>query len=472
MAGDKGQATGSGNQANYETVVLDFLNREMATVQLTQNVKSQSDELDALVSDLLKQVITESDQPQIAGKPAPSVFRAPQLELKLPRKDSSLPTEGLTPKNEFDAAEDREQMLARFMPPPDLFSDSQTDSSAIQAESEFKSFEEGSDPLSEYMRLQEKQSAEEKDAPFDAVLNSSQFEDMDDVLADYGMPEQEVSDTRTDAIAIDSGEHFGEWADACTLTEESIPAAGEAAPAAIPPTPTDLQSTLGPAENGDTSTADFTDSPEGKTPATIEPKRFTQTDDFPATKASSDKSKPLIAAEAYALPAKARVTPVFRAHPTPKPALSFSAFTVTRKSKAPWIAVASLCVLASIGIPALHNSGKGKQAAGSRLSDAASGSAIGSPIGPNGEIPAVPVRQVSPRYPDLAIKARESAVVVLELSINADGDVVKATPVSGSSLFHEEAVSAVMKWHYKPASLDGANIASKSRVTLNFTLRN
>jgi protein TonB len=67
---------------------------------------------------------------------------------------------------------------------------------------------------------------------------------------------------------------------------------------------------------------------------------------------------------------------------------------------------------------------------------------------------------------------RESTVVVLELSINADGDVVKATPVSGSTLFHEEAVSAAMKWHYKPASLGGANVASKSRVTLNFTLRN
>jgi TonB family protein len=84
----------------------------------------------------------------------------------------------------------------------------------------------------------------------------------------------------------------------------------------------------------------------------------------------------------------------------------------------------------------------------------------------------VPIAQVSPRYPEIAIKERESSEVVLELDISSEGHVVKATPVSGSKLFHKEAVSTVMKWRYRPASLNGANVASKSRVTLKFNLGN
>ena len=49
---------------NYESVVLDFLNKEMAVVQPNNKRMEQTDDLDALVSDLLKQVLSESSQPQ------------------------------------------------------------------------------------------------------------------------------------------------------------------------------------------------------------------------------------------------------------------------------------------------------------------------------------------------------------------------------------------------------------------------
>lgn len=58
------QTGGFEDKEKYESAVLEFLDREMASVQPAQ--KPQSDELDALVSDLLKQVITESDQPKKA----------------------------------------------------------------------------------------------------------------------------------------------------------------------------------------------------------------------------------------------------------------------------------------------------------------------------------------------------------------------------------------------------------------------
>jgi protein TonB len=85
-------------------------------------------------------------------------------------------------------------------------------------------------------------------------------------------------------------------------------------------------------------------------------------------------------------------------------------------------------------------------------------------------VPAVPISRVSPVYPELAIRARTSGSVVLDLQIDKSGRVVKATPVEGPSVFYDAAVKAVMKWRYKPATIGEANVASKTRVTMVFNL--
>jgi hypothetical protein len=65
----------------YESTVLDFLNKELAAAQPIQKQKNQSDDLDALVSDLMKQVITESDQSHAGHKSASDDLgqRVPEL---------------------------------------------------------------------------------------------------------------------------------------------------------------------------------------------------------------------------------------------------------------------------------------------------------------------------------------------------------------------------------------------------------
>jgi TonB family protein len=85
-------------------------------------------------------------------------------------------------------------------------------------------------------------------------------------------------------------------------------------------------------------------------------------------------------------------------------------------------------------------------------------------------VPAVPISRTSPVYPELAIRARSSGTVALDLEIDKAGKVTKATPVSGPSVFYDAAVKAAMKWRYKPATINGANISSKSRVTMVFNL--
>ena len=61
MSSDDKQATGKNSQENYEAAVLDFLDKEMASVQPAEKKNSQSEELDTLVSNLMQQVITEAE---------------------------------------------------------------------------------------------------------------------------------------------------------------------------------------------------------------------------------------------------------------------------------------------------------------------------------------------------------------------------------------------------------------------------
>jgi protein TonB len=86
-------------------------------------------------------------------------------------------------------------------------------------------------------------------------------------------------------------------------------------------------------------------------------------------------------------------------------------------------------------------------------------------------VPAVPISQASPSYPELAARTRTSGSVVLQLQINDQGRVTKATPVSGPAMFYDAAVSAALKWRYRPASIDGLNVPSETRVTINFSFK-
>ena len=86
-------------------------------------------------------------------------------------------------------------------------------------------------------------------------------------------------------------------------------------------------------------------------------------------------------------------------------------------------------------------------------------------------VPAVAISQVSPKYPEFALRTRTSASVVLELDIDQQGKVVKATPFSGPKMFHKEAINAAMQWRYRPASVGGNNVSSQVKVTFNFNLK-
>lgn len=82
--------------------------------------------------------------------------------------------------------------------------------------------------------------------------------------------------------------------------------------------------------------------------------------------------------------------------------------------------------------------------------------------------PAVALTRVLPQYPAIARKTHATGTVVLDILIDEHGKVVKATPTGGPSIFYTEAVSAVLRWRFKPATLDGVNTSSSIQVSLVF----
>jgi TonB family protein len=74
---------------------------------------------------------------------------------------------------------------------------------------------------------------------------------------------------------------------------------------------------------------------------------------------------------------------------------------------------------------------------------------------------------VAPAYPPIAIAARAASDVVVEVSIDAGGNVSSATARSGHPLLQQAAIQAARRWRFEPAAKDsGARTA-----TLTFTFR-
>jgi protein TonB len=80
------------------------------------------------------------------------------------------------------------------------------------------------------------------------------------------------------------------------------------------------------------------------------------------------------------------------------------------------------------------------------------------------------VKHVAPEYPDLAMKARVTGIVIVEALIGPDGRVGSATVLRGVPLLDEAALNAVRQWVYTPTLLNGIPVPVIMTITLRFNL--
>jgi periplasmic protein TonB len=75
---------------------------------------------------------------------------------------------------------------------------------------------------------------------------------------------------------------------------------------------------------------------------------------------------------------------------------------------------------------------------------------------------------IQPVYPPAAKQAKVEGDVVVHAIIDSEGNVSKATVISGPALLRDAALSAVKHWKYSPSLLNGEPVASDTTVTLKF----
>jgi TonB family protein len=79
-------------------------------------------------------------------------------------------------------------------------------------------------------------------------------------------------------------------------------------------------------------------------------------------------------------------------------------------------------------------------------------------------------KRAEPTYPPLAKAAQVSGSVVVEVTVDEEGTVIAARPISGHALLKDAAVSAARKWTFTPTTLQGVPVKVIGTITFNFEL--
>ena len=91
-------------------------------------------------------------------------------------------------------------------------------------------------------------------------------------------------------------------------------------------------------------------------------------------------------------------------------------------------------------------------------------------IGGNIQAPAL-VHRVDPTYPDIALVAKVTGLVILEASVAADGSVEAVRVLRSVKFLDQAAIDAVKQWKYSPLVLNGVATPFVLSVTLNFSVK-
>jgi periplasmic protein TonB len=432
MTGDKGQATGSGNKNSYEETVLHFLDKEMSAVSKPQKPTENGAELDDLVSDLLNQVIHEANQ----NEP--------------------------TPKVEVETFAD---LIAEFgpqqepAPPPGKPNlASKTDPMPGKTENSAPIHERGGS-----------ESAATTTVKPSIAESAGEIKLPGQTQAIFASPAANKRKTSMMAMSfigllvlvgvsiylyVGSASHTSE-----PIAEQSAAANSVASPTKdAPPQPAgqpavskEQSPVVSPASRNRPASADTSKRAsvvqnEGEKTPSAKPTQTAAATDTSIAPQPKVETPALVIAPPQAVPENKTVSE----KQVPPPASESAAVQSTvaeikSQSIAPNVVISS-------GISAPEPLSK-------------------TAAEPKNTVQAVPISRANPRYPELALRTKASASVVLEVTIDSQGKVTKAVPVSGPTVFHDEAISAAKKWRYKPASINGTNVPSQSKITFNFNLK-
>jgi TonB family protein len=81
------------------------------------------------------------------------------------------------------------------------------------------------------------------------------------------------------------------------------------------------------------------------------------------------------------------------------------------------------------------------------------------------------ISKPSPAYPAIALAARASGVVTVQIVVDEEGKVISASAVSGHPLLQSAAVAAARQARFSPTLLSGQPVKVSGVITYNFVLQ-
>ena len=84
----------------------------------------------------------------------------------------------------------------------------------------------------------------------------------------------------------------------------------------------------------------------------------------------------------------------------------------------------------------------------------------------------IPLVRIAPRYPRDALMAGKTGYVTIQLTVDEEGKVINAV-ISESRpprIFDRAALSAVLRWKFKPRVIDGVAVQQVGSTTIEFNL--
>ncbi len=82
------------------------------------------------------------------------------------------------------------------------------------------------------------------------------------------------------------------------------------------------------------------------------------------------------------------------------------------------------------------------------------------------------IKRVDPKYPASALAMHVQGTVLLDATINREGNISNLKVVKGDQILARAATDAVRQWRYKPYYLDGQPVEIQTQITVNFKLPN
>ena len=91
-------------------------------------------------------------------------------------------------------------------------------------------------------------------------------------------------------------------------------------------------------------------------------------------------------------------------------------------------------------------------------------------VGGNVQAPAL-VKRVEPTYPELALVAKITGIVILEATVDKEGAVESVRVLRSVKFLDQAAIDAVKQWRYSPLVLNGVPTPFVLSVTLSFSVK-